>query len=71
MPNLKAVHLLPRRFRNRARCHLPAAGFFVPEERSPRRLVTRQAGEIMRGSLMNTGDGKAIQSLAPVRVLRS
>jgi hypothetical protein len=29
MPTLNAVHLLPRRISNRARCHLlPAAGFF-------------------------------------------
>ena len=46
MPNLKAVHLLPRRFSYPARCHLlPAAGFFVPEQRSPRKLCrnNRQA----------------------------
>ena len=29
MPTLDAVHLLPRRISNQARCHLlPAAGFF-------------------------------------------
>ena len=62
MPALSAVHLLPRRIRNQARCHLlPAAGFFFfawiprgwPRPRKPGRMaspLTRIANRIAKGN---------------------
>ncbi len=62
MPALSAVHLLPRRIRNQARCHLlPAAGFFFfawiprgwPRPRQPGRMassLTRISNRIAKGN---------------------